>query len=202
TLGAADIAVAANGSLVYVPGVTGGGSQQTVVSVDRQGRSSTLPGLPTDSYRDVRVSPDGGRLALATQNDVWTYDVGRAARSRLTTNPAPDHSPLWTPDGGRIVFTSTRAGFPELFWRPADGTGSDERLMGRKELADLLANGWSADATQLLFTEVPSAINCAIWQAALARPSDATVLVKSEFCNALPALSPDGHWLAYRSRVS
>src|SRR6185503_6621282 len=62
--------------------------------------------------------------------------------------------------------------------------------------------GWSADATQLLFTEVPSAINCAIWQAALARPSDATVLVKSEFCNALPALSPDGHWLAYRSRVS
>ena len=44
--GAADVAVAANGSLVYVPGGAGGGGQQTVVSVDRQGRASPLPGLP------------------------------------------------------------------------------------------------------------------------------------------------------------
>ena len=66
--GAADVAVAANGSLVYVPGGAGGGGQRTVVSVDRQGRASPLPGLPLDSYRDVRVSPDGARLALATQD--------------------------------------------------------------------------------------------------------------------------------------
>ena len=86
--GAADVAVAANGSLVYVPGGAGGGGQQTVVSVDRQGRASPLPGLPPDSYRDVRVSPDGARLALATQDDVWIYDVARATLSRLTTDPA------------------------------------------------------------------------------------------------------------------
>ena len=44
--GAADVAVAANGSLVYVSGVAGGSGRQTVVSVDRQGRASPLPGLP------------------------------------------------------------------------------------------------------------------------------------------------------------
>ena len=138
--------MAANGSLVYVPGGAGGGGQQTVVSVDRQGRASPLPGLPPDSYRDVRVSPDGARLALATQADVWIYDFARATRSRLTTDPAQDRSPLWTPDGQRIIFTSRRAGYPELFWRPADGTGRDERLFARsKEFLDLLANGWSAD---------------------------------------------------------
>ncbi len=49
--GAADVAVAANGSLVYVSGVAGGGGRQTVVSVDRQGRASPLPGLPLDAYR-------------------------------------------------------------------------------------------------------------------------------------------------------
>ena len=64
--GAADVALAANGSLVYVPGVAGG-SVHTVALVDRQGHSSPLPGLPPDSYRDVRVSPDGTRVALATQ---------------------------------------------------------------------------------------------------------------------------------------
>ena len=51
-----------------------------------------------------------------------------------------------------------RAGYPELFWRPADGTGSDERLLTRaNDLVDLRANGWSADGRQLLFTEVPPA---------------------------------------------
>ena len=64
--GDADIAVAANGSLVYVPGVASVAAR-TVVSVDREGRASPLPGLPADAYRDVRVSPDGTRLALATQ---------------------------------------------------------------------------------------------------------------------------------------
>ena len=157
----------------------------------------------SDAYRDVRVSPDGARLALATQDDVWIYDFARATLSRLTTDPAPDRSPLWTPDGQRIIFTSTRAGYPELFWRPADGTGSDERLLARaKDLLDLRANGWSADGRQLLFTEVPPSIQSAIGQIAIERPSDAKVLVKSEFCNDFAAVSPDGRWMAYHSNVS
>jgi serine/threonine-protein kinase len=201
--GAADIAVAANGSLVYVQGVAGGGGRQTVVSVDRQGRASPLPGLPPDAYRDVRVSPDGARLALATQTDVWIYDFARATLSRLTTHPASDTLPLWTPDGHRIVFTSYRAGYPELFWRPADGTGRDEPLLARaKDLIDLRANGWSADGRQLLFTEVTSSNQSAIWQIAIERPSDANVLLKSDFNNDFAAVSPDGRWMAYRSTVS
>ena len=180
--------------------VTGGPSCRWIA------RDSPLPGLPLDSYRDVRVSPDGARLALATQDDVWIYDFTRATLSRLTTDSASDTRALWTPDGQRIIFMSRRAGYPELFWRPADGTGGDERLLARaKDLRDLRADGWSADGRQLLLTEVPASTSgnqCAIGQGAIERPSDVTVLVKSEFCNEYAAVSPDGRWMAYDSNVS
>ena len=202
-LGAADFAVAANGSLVYVPGAAGSSGQRTIVAVDRQGRASPLPGLTPGSYRDVRVSPDGERLALATQTDVWTYDFVRATLSRLTTNPAQDNRPLWTLDGQRIIFTSNRSGHPELFWRPADGIGSEERLLARAEdVLELRADGWSADGRRLFFTELPPSIQCDIGQMAIERPIDATVLMKSAFCNEWPAISPDGRWMAYGSNVS
>ena len=74
--------------------------------------SPRCPALPVDDYRDVRASPMVRELALATQDDVWIYDYTRATRSKLTTDPASDRSPIWTPDGQHIVFTSNRAGFP------------------------------------------------------------------------------------------
>ena len=86
-IGAAEFAVGANGSLIYVPGSAGSDLRRTVVSVDRDGRPSPLPSLPRDSYRYVRVSPDGGRLALANENDIWIYDVGRAVEDQADGPP-------------------------------------------------------------------------------------------------------------------
>ena len=204
-LGAANFAVAANGSLVYVAGLARPFSRNTIASVDRQGRVSPLPGVPPDLYRDVRVSPDGARLALATRTDVSTYEFARATLSRLTTDPAEDRSPLWTSDGQRIVFTSRRAGYLELFSRQADGTGADERLLSRaKNLIDLHADGWSPDGSHVLFTEVSPAspINqCAIGETPIERSSDVRVLVKSDFCSQFSALSPNRLWMAYQSNV-
>ena len=150
----------------------------------------------------------GARLALSTEDDVWIYDFARGNRSRLTNPPGAGHlQPFWTPDGQRIIFTSRRAGYPELFWRPADGTGSDERLLTRgKEPLDLFATGWSADGKQLLFSEVSPGmspgIQCAIGQTPIARPADATVLLKNDSCNVAATVSPSGKWIAYASIVS
>ena len=202
-IGAANAAVAANGSLVYVPGTAAAGGQRTVVSVNREGRASPLPGLPPDSYRDVRLSPDGARLALATPTDVWTYDAARRTRNRLTTNAAQNRSPLWTPDGQRIIFTSNRAGYPELFWRSADGSGDDERLFARsREFLDVLASSWSPEGKQLLFSEVSSNGRNAISRMAIAQRSEGEVLLQNESRLSFPALSPDGQWIAYMSEAS
>src|SRR6476660_269459 len=93
--GVADFDVAADGSLVYASGGIIDSASATVLSVDRQGHLTQLPGLPPGGYRDIRLSPNGRQLAVATFDDVWTYDFARATLSRLTTDPAPDRSPLW-----------------------------------------------------------------------------------------------------------
>ena len=72
-LAAVDIAVAANGSLVYVAGGVVGGSRQTVVSVDRQGRVSPLPGLPL-----------GGTALCAYRPMGQSSRSPRSTRSRFT----------------------------------------------------------------------------------------------------------------------
>jgi Tol biopolymer transport system component len=147
----------------------------------------------------VRVSPTGGQIALATPNGVWIYDFARTTFRRLTTDRAPEYSPLWTRDGQRIVFTSRRAGYPELWVRAADGSGGEARLLARPSaVVDLRANGWSADGAQLLFTEV-SGTTSAIGQISIANPLELKVLIPGDSPS---ALSPDGLWMAYESNVS
>ena len=196
--GAANFDIAGDGSLVYVTGTSSSVSQQVVAWFDRKGQATPLPGIPPGPYRDVRISPDGQRVALATFDDVWIYDIARATMSRLTTNRAPDRSPLWTRDGKRILFTSLRADFPEIYSISADGTGAETLLLARaKNAIDLRANGWSADGRRLLFTEVPVTIACAFGHVTMDRPSDAAMLLQSEFCSDYPSVSPDGRWMAY-----
>ena len=46
-----------------------------------------------------------------------------SAQTRLTTNNAIDGEPAWSPDGTRLVFSSTRTGNGDIYRMNADGTG-------------------------------------------------------------------------------
>ena len=52
----------------------------------------------------------------------------RKAKIRLTTTPGTDTSPIWTPNGARLAFSSSRQGQLNIYWQAADGTGTAERL--------------------------------------------------------------------------
>jgi serine/threonine-protein kinase len=85
--GAAAVAVAADGTLVYVPGGGGPALARSLVWVDRQGQETPVS-APPRRYAYPRLSPDGTQLALhiADQEiDIWLWDLARAAITRVTS---------------------------------------------------------------------------------------------------------------------
>ena len=105
-----------------------------------------------------RLSPDGQRLALRidepTGSDIWIYELTRDRLTRLTSegnNPdQPAGSiPVWSPNGTRIVFQSSRSGSLNMFVRASDGSGPADRLRASDQTE--FAGSWSPDGSQLAF---------------------------------------------------
>ena len=190
--GASDFVVAADGTLAYVdaPNATSSAAR-TLVWVDRQGREEALA-APPRPYFHPRVSPDGTQVAVAIEdqeNDIWGWDLARRTLDRLTFDPAPDFAPLWTPDGRRLIFFSGREHGGDLFWEPADGSGSAERLS-----AGGPPSGVTPDGIHVLF-----AANRDLMMVALDGTRRVQPLLQTPFVERNGIVSPDGGWLAYES---
>ena len=125
----AQVAFSASGTLVYVPG--SGVPGKSLVWVDRQGQAQ--PAIDEQrTYFSPRIVPRGQRIAVQIREegnwDIWTYDLPRAALTRLTLAESHEEVAVWTPDGERVTFYSTRDGAKHVYWKRADGSGPAERL--------------------------------------------------------------------------
>ena len=201
TGGAASFDLTRDGSLVYVSGrgVFGGGEDRSLVWVDREGREEPLA-TPLLPYQRPRISPDGTRVAVDVAEpggaDIWIHDLSRGTETRLTTDPANDRAPFWTPDGERVVFESNREGSLGLFWKLADAPGDAERLMTETSgAATLEASSWSPDGRLAFFRAPPVDIGLLSMEG----ERSVEMLFDTEFSEAAPAISPDGDWIAYDS---
>jgi serine/threonine-protein kinase len=150
---------------------------------------------------DVSISPDGGRLAVREETqfgqDIWIKQLDAGPRSRFTFAEAIDTDPVWTPDGRNVTFLSNRAGGSGVWTKPADGTGEAGLLVDIDGWAYEVQ--WSPDG-QWLVMQVAS--GSGVHNIVTIRPgldSVVTPLVATSAEERLPALSPDGRWLAYQS---
>ena len=63
--------------------------------------------FPPRAYTTPRVSPDGTRVAVVIDGDIWVTELARPGTlRRVTTDPARERFPLWTPDGERLILTN------------------------------------------------------------------------------------------------
>ena len=196
--------LAANGSLVYLSGPRFNTEVQnrSLVWVELDGREEVFA-VPTDAYEWVRISPDGEQVAMFINDDqntdVWVSQVDRTTLRKLTTDPAVDAFPLWTPDGDRVVFWSERESAPGLYWTAADNSEPVE-LLAEFDEGTAIPFDWSADGNTLVFEYRTDVIRTAdIGILTMGDDPSWTLLLASEAGEFAPAISPDGEWIAYTS---
>ena len=191
--GTAQYSVSSTGSIVYIKDL---GQETTLAWTDRGGGSPELIGAPRRSYRTPRLSPDGKRLLVLLEGDLWLYDLLRSSWTRLTFIGSADY-PVWTPDGTRVVFSSTEKGSANLYWVPADGSGEAEAMLepGLERHADSI----SRDGRWLTFHEHNPTTGTDLWRIRLGGELEAQPYLATPFNERIGVLSPDGQWLAYVS---
>jgi serine/threonine protein kinase len=191
--------VAESGALTYRTGT--GPRDLRLTWVDRSGKPIESVGAP-GAYLGPDISPDGKRIAVhrhdGTGGDVWLVEAVGGKTSRLTFDASQESSsPIWSPDGSRIVFGSRRSGKWGLYQKLANGTGNEELLIE----SDLVKSptSWSADGKFILYMVQDPKTNADVWALPLTGDRKPFPLLQTPFIESHPQISPDGKWFAYSS---
>ena len=197
--GGANVAVSADGSLVYQVSAAAVGARRTLVWVDRQGTEEAVAAEPKP-YEGVALSPDGLRVATEVRDpnnqDIYIYDLARETPTRFTLDPGNDIDPIWTPDGARLVWSGFRDGSANVFWKSADGTGEAEPLTSHADPQG--ASSITPDGKTLLIWQ-GRANGFDVGIVSLDDPQTIDWLFENPFRFGHSEISPDGRWVAYTS---
>jgi Tol biopolymer transport system component len=180
---------------------------------DRSGKPLGMVGSDGEhDYADFRLSPDDTRLTASLVDpkvsalDIWLVDLVRGDTSRFTFGPLVNASAVWSPEGGRIGFRTTRKGVTELYQKSAGGGGNDQPLLPEDTaraaglaFANLIPSDWSRDGQHIAFT---AGLPADVWLLPVADNKNSVRLTRSPSDQMHANFSPDGRFIAYSSNES
>ena len=190
--------LADDGTIAYVPGPLQTRLAAALVRVDRAGVVAPLTET-SQSYRYPRFSPDGRRLTFhiaavgGAGSNVWSLEPSRGTLTRVTF--VSGLTPIWSRDGTRIYFSSSRAGgAEEVFSKSADGSGDAEQVTFG--VGGFLTSVSSDEKMMIVQRFGATGHDIGVLRL---EEQELEMLLESSFNEHGGVLSPDDRWLAYVS---
>lgn len=176
-----------------------------LVWLDRTGRSTEAAVVASGRHVDFRLSPNGEAVAIAeldretSSSDIFVIDFSRGERQRITSSRATDASPVWSPDGRRLVFRSNRDGAHDLYVTELDVSKPEARVV--KSLLGKYPTSWSRDG-RIAFHTGGLETRWDVLAADTRGGSAPEQLLSSQFQETQAQFSPDGTWIAFTSNTT
>ena len=201
TIGFSHFSVSANGVVVYVEG-----SNDALIQItwyDRTGEPSGTIGKP-DTTHTFRFSPDQTRLALdrsdplTGKRDIWVIDdIAAGIATRITADPGAASTPVWSPDGRRILFRSDNV--MKVIDSNGNATGEPLKDDGVGQLG---LDDWSSDGRYVLQRRRSEETQWDIRLIPTTGGQPASWFLRTPFNEGQARVSPNAKWIAYTSDES
>ncbi len=206
--GAVDLALSAAGDLIYLPGTLASATGK-LSWVDRRGNVTTSDTALVDGLiRSLVLSPNGSSVALVMerQSDVsslsriWIASMTGGPLQLVTTENQSARVPVWSTDGRSLIYVSEEG---SKIYRRRTGGGGDAEFLASVPRGVLGMTVHPSGRSLVLLGEDSGErrrelLNLELVGERVPTPLGITAGVNIE----LPALSPDGRWLAYVSTLS
>jgi serine/threonine protein kinase/Tol biopolymer transport system component len=202
-----EFSVSETGVLVYraLPRETGQPVATHLSWRDRAGKPTGEINTPAtvgsfSLSHDGRIAMDNYMLGINA--DIWVID-SRGVPNKLTAdNPGYDATPQFSPDGNRVVFSSSRpTGAPHLYQKSSNGAGAAELLLPADDNGVDQPMHWSTSGIVFGRSNPSTLAIMDLWFLSMPEKKPSLYL-HNGFSNGEARLSPDGRYIAYTTNES